>query len=108
MDGSSGYWLTRLLLQRGLGLVYLIAFLVAVNQFRPLCGEHGLVSAPQFMKETPFRAAPSIFYLFPRDQAFAIFGWIGVLLALLAVTGISERFGNVPSVAVWALMWLIY
>jgi hypothetical protein len=108
MDSTSGYWLTRLLLQRGLALVYLIAFLVAANQFRPLCGEHGLLPAPQFIRETPFRAAPSIFYLFPRDDAFAIFSWLGVLLALLALTGLSERFGLWPSMVVWTLLWLIY
>jgi len=108
MESTPGYWLTRLVLQRGLGLVYLIAFLVALNQFRPLCGEHGLLPAPQFIRETPFRAAPSIFYLFPRDQAFLLFSWIGVLLALLALTGLSERFGIWPSMAVWTLLWMIY
>ena len=39
---TSEYWITRLLLQRGLGGIYLIAFVVAVNQFRPLLGTHGL------------------------------------------------------------------
>jgi hypothetical protein len=108
MDGTNGYWLTRLLLQRGVALVYLIAFLVAVNQFRPLCGERGLLPATQFIRDTPFRAAPSLFYLFPRDSAFAIFGWVGVLLALLALTGVSEKYGSWLSFAVWGLMWLIY
>jgi len=102
------YWLTRLVLQRGLALVYLIAFLVALNQFRPLCGENGLLPAPMFIRETPFRYAPSIFHLFPRDEAFAAFAWIGVLLAVLAVTGVSERFGIWASVLVWTLLWVIY
>lgn len=108
MDGMPGYWLTRLVLQRGLGLVYLIAFLMVVNQFRPLCGERGLLSAPQFIRDIQFRDAPSIFYLFPRDAAFALFGWIGVLLAILTVTGVSERDGTWVSMAVWALLWVIY
>ncbi|HJV35046.1 lipase maturation factor family protein [Geomonas sp.] len=108
MGSAPEYWLTRLMLQRGLALIYLIGFLVAVNQFRPLCGERGLLPAPQFMRETPFREAPSIFYLFPNDHAFAIFGWIGVLLAVVALSGFSERFGQWVSVAVWALMWVIY
>jgi hypothetical protein len=108
MDGMPGYWLTRMVLQRGLALVYLIAFLVAVNQFRPLCGEKGLLPAPQFIRTVPLRAAPSIFYFFPRDAAFALFGWLGVLLAILAVTGISERYGTWLSMTVWALLWVIY
>lgn len=108
MIGTDGYWLTRLLLQRGLGFVYLIAFLVVVNQFRPLCGEKGLLPAPWFMQLATFREAPSIFYLFPKDTAFVFFGWSGVLLALLATTGLSERFGNVVSMVGWALLWLFY
>lgn len=108
MNDTPDYWLTRLVLQRGLGLVYLIAFLATVNQFRPLCGEKGLLPVAQFIREIPFRNAPSIFYLFPRDTAFALFGWIGVLLAILATSGLSERYGTGVSMAVWALLWVIY
>src|SRR5690242_18372196 len=101
IGSTSGYYLTRLCLQRGLGITYLIAFLVVVNQFRALCGERGLLPAPQFMLQVPFREAPSIFYLFPRDTWFACFGWLGVFLSALAVTGISERFGRLFSMVVW-------
>jgi hypothetical protein len=52
MEGTTGYWLTRLVLQRSLGVVYLIAFSVAVNQFRPLCGEKGLLPVGQFLRQT--------------------------------------------------------
>lgn len=108
MESTSEYWLTRLVLQRCLGFVYLIAFLVVVNQFRPLCGEKGLVPVGRFVRQYSFMEAPSIFFLFPRDTAFAFCGWCGVLLALLATTGLSERFGGVVSVAVWALLWVLY
>jgi hypothetical protein len=104
----SEYWLPRLLLQRGLGLIYLMAFLVALNQFRPLCGQRGLLPAPRYMKLVPFRSAPSIFYLFPNDRAFRIFAWFGTGLALLAVTGISEQFGTAVSMSVWFLLWAAY
>jgi hypothetical protein len=107
-DSQSGYWLTRLLLQRGIGFVYLVAFLVVVNQFRPLCGEKGLLPVSRFIEVATFREAPSIFFLFPKDGAFAFFGWCGVLLALLATTGLSERFGTWFSVAVWLLLWVLY
>ena len=33
---AGSYWLVRFLFQRGLVLIYLIAFLVAATQFRPL------------------------------------------------------------------------
>ncbi|MEK6206265.1 MAG: lipase maturation factor family protein, partial [Chloroflexota bacterium] len=41
------YWLTRFVFERALGAVYLVAFLVTVNQFRPLLGERGLLPAPE-------------------------------------------------------------
>ena len=43
------YWLTRLVLQRGLALVYLIAFIIVIHQFKPLLGEHGLLPVPRFI-----------------------------------------------------------
>jgi hypothetical protein len=48
-----GYWITRLLLERGLGIVCLIAFVVALNQFRPLLGENGLLPVEPFREACP-------------------------------------------------------
>jgi len=108
LDTHSGYWLTRLLLQRGIGFIYLIAFLVVVNQFRPLCGGKGLLPVSRFLQATTFRESPSIFFFLPKDGAFAFFGWCGVLLAILATTGLSERFGTGISMTVWLLLWVLY
>jgi hypothetical protein len=83
MEGTTGYWLTRLVLQRSLGLVYLIAFSVAVNQFRPLCGEKRLLPVHQFLRHTSFGESPIIFFLFPYDGAFAVCDWLGITLSLL-------------------------
>lgn len=105
---SSEYWLPRLLLQRGLGLIYLMGFLVALNQFRPLCGQKGLLPATHYMQLVPFRSAPSIFYLFPSDRAFQLFAWFGTGLSLAAVTGLSEAYGTTVSMIVWFLLWAIY
>ena len=103
-----GYWITRLLLQRGLGVLCLIAFICALNQFRALLGERGLEPVPQFVKEVPFRASPSLFYLFPRDTAFSIGAWVGIALSLLVITGFSERYGTWVSMAVWAAIYVLY
>jgi hypothetical protein len=108
MPGDADYWFSRFLFQRGLGLVYLIAFLVALNQFRPLLGEHGLLPVPNFVKQVPFADSPSLFYLIPKDAAFAGAAWLGIVLSLAAVTGVSERFSLGVSVAIWALLWAIY
>lgn len=39
------YWLGRLALERGTAIIYLIAFVAAAQQFRPLIGEHGMLAA---------------------------------------------------------------
>jgi hypothetical protein len=108
MDGAVDYWLTRFVLQKGLGLIYLAAFLVVVNQFRPLVGEHGLLPAPRLLKRVTFREVPSLFHWWPSDRAFALGGWLGVLLSLLATLGLSEQFGTPFSMLVWALLWVLY
>jgi hypothetical protein len=108
MESPATYWLPRFLYQRGLGLVYLIAFLAAINQFRPLAGEHGLTPVPLFIQRVPFRAVPSLFFLFPHDAAFAAAAWLGLALSFLALMGISDRYGAWFSVLVWSLLWVLY
>lgn len=108
MADPRGLWLTRLLLFRGTGVICLIAFLVALNQFRPLLGEHGLMPVPLFVKQVPFRESPSLFYLSPNDAAFAIGAWIGIGLSCLVITGLAERYGTWLSVVVWAAIYVLY
>lgn len=102
-----GYWLTRLLLERGIGIICLIAFLVALNQFKPLLGERGLLPVSLFVKQVPFRASPSFFYLFSRDAAFTAASWMGIVLSCLVITGIATRYTWL-SICVWLAIYLIY
>jgi len=108
MDHDSGYWLIRLFLQRGLALMYLTGFLVALNQFRALCGDRGLLPAATFLRLVPFREMPSIFYFLRGDRFYLSFAALGTLLAALAVTGISDAHSTAFSMLVWSLMWVIY
>ena len=52
----------KALFQRGLALVYFIAFLVAAHQFKPLLGAHGLLPVPLFIRRVPCANSPSLFY----------------------------------------------
>jgi hypothetical protein len=108
MEDLTRDWLTRLVFQRSLGLVYLIAFLVALNQFRPLLGERGLLPVPLFVERTSFRDFPSLFFFFPTDRAFLIGAWAGLVLSVLTLTGISERYGTPVSMLVWTALWVLY
>ncbi|MGA8028743.1 MAG: lipase maturation factor family protein, partial [Bryobacteraceae bacterium] len=109
MDATDvrGYWLTRILLERSIGVICLIAFLVALNQFRPLLGERGLLPVPLFIRQVPFRESPSLFYWFPRDTAFTIGSWMGIILSCLVISGISSRFTWL-SISVWVAIYLLY
>ena len=102
------YWLSRLVITRGLGAIYLIAFLVAINQFRPLLGEAGLLPAPRFLDRVPFQRAPSLFHLRYSDRLLAIVSWSGVLLSASVVVGLVEAAPLVIWMLVWFLLWVLY
>ncbi|HEY4320362.1 MAG TPA: lipase maturation factor family protein [Gemmatimonadales bacterium] len=102
------YWLTRWLLQRSLAGIYLIAFAVAINQFRPLLGSRGLLPVPFMLRNTPFWQSPSLFFLHYSDNFAALLSWVGIACAAMAFTGVSERFGTPVSMITWGAMWLIY
>ena len=104
---TRGYWLTRVLLECGIGIICLIAFLVALNQFRPLLGERGILPVPLWIKQVPFRYSPSLFYLFPRDWAFLAFSWAGIVLSCLVISGIGTR-ETWSNAVVWSAIYLIY
>ena len=106
-DDARGYWVTRLLLERGIGIICLIAFVVALNQFKPLLGERGLLPVPLFVKQVPFRESPSLFFWAPRDWAFTTAAWIGIVLSCFVITGISSRY-TWFSVGVWLSIYLLY
>jgi len=102
------YWLVRFLFRRGLAVVYLVGFLVAADQFRPLAGEDGLLPIERYVGHGEFRRRPSLFYFAPDDRTIGAAAWLGVGLAALALLGIPSRLGTVPAVAVWGVMWLLY
>lgn len=106
--GSETFWLTRLIYQRGLALILLVAFLNAALEFKPLLGEHGLLPVPRFTRAVPFASSPSLFYFAPTDAAFTGAAWLGVLLSCAALIGLADRFGTWASMLVWAALWVLY
>jgi hypothetical protein len=106
------FWLVRFLFQRGLALLYLVAFLVAANQFRPLAGEGGLLSLSEYAERATFRERPSLFYFFPDDRVVGLAAWSGVALALLALFAgpywLPEPYALPASMLLWGMMWGLY
>jgi hypothetical protein len=105
---GSEYWIARFVFQRGLALIYLIAFLAAWNQFVPLLGERGLLPVPQFLRFVSFRRAPSLFHFHYSDRFFAGVSFTGISLSIIGLTSLSERGPFWISVAVWSSLYLFY
>src|SRR5580698_9467795 len=98
------YWLTRFVILRWLGFVYLVAFYVAARQLAPLVGANGLTPASLYLHEfndpwDGFLNLPSIFWINCSDTWLHVVPWIGVILSCVLLAG----YANAPMMAV---MWI--
>ena len=97
--GAGELWLTRFLVLRLLGLVYLMAFLTWVNQGPALVGRHGLLPAHGALAAIAqavggrlhgFAEAPSLFWISDSDALMFGAGWVGVALSLTVLAGYAN------------------
>ena len=104
------YWLTRFVILRWLGFVYVIAFLVAVQQLVPLVGAQGLTPGTLYFQTireqaggawNGFLLLPSLFWIDGSDTWLRVVPWIGLILSCAVVAG----FANAPMMA---LLWILY
>lgn len=102
------YWVGRLVIERGIAAVYLLAFIGAARQFRALIGEHGMLPVPQFVARQSFRAAPSIFQLHYSDRFFAGVSWFGATLSAAIVVGAADLVPLGVAMLAWLLLWVLY
>ncbi len=102
------YWLGRLILERGIAVVYVFAFVAAARQFRALIGEHGLLPVPRYLARQSFRQTPSIFHVHYSDRFFAAVAWLGALLSAAMALGLAGALPLWAAVLVWLLLWLLY
>lgn len=103
------YWLTRFIILRLLGLIYAIAFLVAINQILPLIGSNGLLPARLYFRQVTqavgsqssgFWYLPSVFWFNQSDTALLTVSWIGFFLSCVVMAG----FANAPLLTI---LWLL-
>jgi hypothetical protein len=102
------YWLSRLVFQRALAAVYLVAFVSSARQFRPLMGERGLLPVPAYLRRVPFRSAPSLFRWHYSDAFFAAVAWAGAALAAALVAGAGDAVPLGAAMGMWAVLWALY
>src|SRR5438105_14951753 len=102
------YSISRLLIGRGLAAIYLIGFLVAVRQFRPLLGERGLLPVPRFVAAVPFTSAPSLFQWRYSDRLLVIVAWGGAAVAGALLLGIPQAMSLPLTMLAWIALWALY
>lgn len=104
------YALTRFFLLRLLGLVYFVAFLVALDQLVPLVGERGLLPAATFLEQVTrasggkleaFRRLPSLFVFWGATD-----GMLKAASALGAGLSLAVLFGATNALLQLALVVL--
>ncbi len=100
------YQLTRWLILRLLGLVYVFAFLGLIFQGPALLGSHGLTPVATYVDllrgdGSSFIDVPSLFMWDASDGALQGWAIVGLILSLACLVG----YANLPSLL---LLWFIY
>ncbi|MEO8845749.1 MAG: lipase maturation factor family protein [Kofleriaceae bacterium] len=100
------YRLTRWMILRLLGVVYLFAFIGLLEQGLPLLGSHGLTPVATFLDRMREQGAtvwnlPTIFMWDASDGALQGWAWVGLVISIAVVLG----YANLPMLLV---LWVIY
>ncbi len=104
------YWLTRFMILRLLGIIYTVAFLVAIRQIIPLIGSNGLTPVGLYLDRVSsalgsdgagFIRLPSLFWLNHSDTALLVVAWIGFALSLIVVAGFANSL-------LMVVLWILY
>mgnify|MGYP001026515890 CR=1 FL=1 len=107
---TKGYWLTRYVFLRLMGLMYLFAYLTLVFQGIPLLGENGLLPATNYLnavgsnfnsKTDAFIAMPTVFWFSFSDTMFTVLAWIGAILSVLVLVGYANSI-------ILFILWFLY
>jgi hypothetical protein len=105
---AEGYQLARMLLQRGVALVYLLAFANVLLQWRPLLGERGLLPAPAFIERVPWRRAPSLFHWRYSDRLAMTLAGAGAATSTALLVGLPQSGPAWVAMGCFALLWVLY
>jgi hypothetical protein len=102
------YWVARLVVQRGVAALFLIAFLCTAAQFRALLGTNGLLPVPRYVARVPFRRAPSLFHLRYSDSLALVVCATGAVVSALLVAGIPQWGPAWSPLIAFLFVWALY
>ena len=107
--GALDYSVARFLIERGLALLYFVAFSVALKQFPALCGERGLEPATDWLRLTTFRQAPSLFHVTGySDLKLWAVAWLGITISLFLLVGLPQSAPLPVTMLAWLALWALY
>ncbi|MBW3562174.1 MAG: lipase maturation factor family protein [Actinobacteria bacterium] len=105
---ASGYQLARLLFERTLAGIYLIAFFVTINQWRPLVGARGLTPVTRYLAATGWRDAPTLFRWRYSDRLAEAAAWTGAILSVALLVGLPQQGSVWAPMLAWGALWALY
>ncbi|MBT7610930.1 MAG: lipase maturation factor family protein [Bacteriovoracaceae bacterium] len=105
---SQDFYYSKMLFQRSLAFIYLMGFLIMFNQGKALLGKNGILPARIFISKVKFSQSPSIFYFFESDQFMTMISVLGAIISVLAIFGITEKYGHAVSMISWFILWITY
>jgi hypothetical protein len=102
------YAMARLVIERGLALIYLVGFVAAARDGPALIGERGLLPVPAYLAFLPFRRAPSIFHFGFSDGRLRLVAWTGAAIAASLLIGLPQAAPLPATMAAWLAAWVLY
>ncbi len=102
------YDITRVIFLKAVACIYICGFANVVNQYIGLLGDKGLLPIKYFISRVPWKRSPSLFYLNHEDRTLKIAGWVGLVIAIAAFFGITEKLGYAGHFISWGLLWVLY
>lgn len=105
---AGDYELAREVLQRGIAAIYLVAFVSTAAQFRVLLGERGLLPVPDFIRNTSWAQAPSLFRIRYSDRLLLVVTAVGALVAVTLVLGLPQAGPPGLPLVAFLVIWALY
>ncbi|WP_104092182.1 lipase maturation factor family protein [Arthrobacter sp. GMC3] len=106
--GVASAELARVVLQRGIAAIYVIAFVSSALQFPALLGEHGLLPVPRYLARIRRPPGPTLFRWRYTDTLLRWVAWVGAVLAGAMVLGLPQRGPPWVPMLVFLTLWLLY
>lgn len=105
---TTSHWLTRAAVERALGLLYAVAFLILVEQGDGLIGQHGILPADRYLRTLHERLgalayveSPTLLWFGASDGVLKALAWTGVGLSVLVLSGRANA-------VVFGALWILY